>query len=272
MSHHRIPTFIGLGVAKTGSTSLKAYLNQHPEIFIPELREPSYFAFDDSKRFLKGVGTLEEYLAIFEGAGSQKHIGEISPAYFESSEACRHIKELIPDARIIVCVRQPVERSYSHYLMRLRSYAVSDDGFEDAVRDYAGRESVEEELGSWFYISSFYHDRIKQYYDAFGRSNVHVFKYDDYGNDPQKTLKGIFRFLDVDPEFNVDHSVKERIGRGAPRSRALKSVVGSTGLAKRFFKMIVPDATRERLRLLVYRLNHKPKEGLSPDVKKPGRQ
>ena len=120
------PNFFIVGAPKAGTTSLYAYLSMHPEVFMPStIKEPDYFSH---KAILAQnlyyntthVTNLEEYLDLFSLANGEKAIGEASVSYLYYQEAARNLYDFNPEARIIIILREPVERAFSHYLMDAR--------------------------------------------------------------------------------------------------------------------------------------------------------
>src|SRR5689334_21545764 len=108
----RAPDFFIVGHAKSGTTALYEMLRRHPEIYMPELKEPWFFATDMRPRFhprRAGVPpqTLEEYMALFAGAGEGQRIGEASSSYLWSRTAAAGIAAVRPEARIIAILREP---------------------------------------------------------------------------------------------------------------------------------------------------------------------
>ena len=140
------PNFFLVGAAKSGTTTLSKMLEAHPEVYLSPIKEPNYFSkdilpekfepvyrkntfFADKTYFsqkplkkvhLSFVREEKEYMALFEDAGNEKAIGECSTSYLYSSEAAEEIRKFQPDAKIIVILRNPVTRAFSHYLMGLR--------------------------------------------------------------------------------------------------------------------------------------------------------
>ncbi len=112
------PNFFIVGVAKAGTTSLAAWLRQHPEVFISKLKEPRYFSHDLADPGVHNVvRSREAYLALFARSGRYKARGEASTSYFTHwRHVPERIKEVVPEARIIILLRDPVERAYSSYL------------------------------------------------------------------------------------------------------------------------------------------------------------
>jgi hypothetical protein len=127
------PNFFIVGVAKAGTTSLAYWLKQHPQIFIPAIKEPRFFAHDLVEPFVRPVIQEEEYLKLFQGAGNYPARGEASTSYFTHwQQVPERIKSNVSDARIIILLRDPVERAHSAWMMNLR-HGRETLPFEDAV-------------------------------------------------------------------------------------------------------------------------------------------
>ena len=122
----KLPNFVVIGAAKAGTTALYWYLQEHPEVFMSPLKETNFFAYgvDPEGRLLYGdpelhrfpIKNLDAYADLFAGAGDEKAVGEASPIYLECPEAAGRIQQLLPEARIICGLRDPVDRAYSDYL------------------------------------------------------------------------------------------------------------------------------------------------------------
>src|SRR5207302_11433714 len=124
-SPRRIPDFFIVGHHKSGTTALYEMLRRHPQIYMPALKEPRYFASDlrelfEPVRTGRLPHTLEEYLALFDGATPGQITGEASPSYLRSTVAARKIAEVRPDARIIAILREPASFVRSLHLQLLQ--------------------------------------------------------------------------------------------------------------------------------------------------------
>lgn len=143
----KLPNFFIVGSAKSGTTSIYNYLKQHPDIFMSPIKETHYFSTDiDSSKFrpdyaanlninidswLDGdqkkeifhafVKDWDKYLKLFKNSGNQKAIGEVTNSYLYSKEAAKNIRSKFPEGKIIMILRNPVERAFSHFLMDLKS-------------------------------------------------------------------------------------------------------------------------------------------------------
>ena len=105
---HRLPDFLCIGAQKAGTTTLQALLLQHPQVYLPPQKELQYF----SLRFDAG---LAWYSQAFAGAAAGQRCGEITPYYLFHPQAPLRIRALLPQVRLIVLLRDPVERALSQY-------------------------------------------------------------------------------------------------------------------------------------------------------------
>ncbi len=182
MINEVIPNFLLVGATKAATTWLYQRLNEHPEIYVPSLKEVNYF----SRRYDRGK---EWYLSFFADVKAEKAIGELSPSYFTSPETPTRIKTLNPDMRLIFMLRHPIERVYSHYCMELRYNTVSED--------------IERELSldSIIVRESLYYQQIAKYIELFPRENLKFIIYDDIKTSPEKVLVDLYNFLEVDSNY-----------------------------------------------------------------------
>lgn len=219
-----LPTFIVIGVAKAGTTSLYRYLEQHPEIFMYPEKGTNYFAYEDARdwkwtdegeppllRHFR-VRTLEAYEASFAGASDELAVGEVSPQYFRSPTAAHRIHDCLPDVKLIVSLRNPAERAFSGYLMRMRR--------GEAVR--GPREDLTEDASH--VREGFYYQRMKRYFDVFPKEQIQVLLFDDFKTHPAEIMKEIVTFVGVDSEFVPDTSPRYNPAN-VPKNRLLNRLL-----------------------------------------------
>jgi hypothetical protein len=226
-----LPNFVVIGAAKAGTTALYWYLAEHPEVFMSPLKETNYFAYglDDDGRPLYGdpelhhfpVQSLSDYEELFAEAGDSVAIGEASPIYLECPQAAARIRNLIPAARIICGLRDPVDRAYSDYLMYLRSRGRRFD----PKRDLTTTSAWARPDSHWMLISR-YHEALSRYFDAFPRSHIHVYLLDDLRQNRRGVVRDMFSFLEVNPAFQSDLSTPHNVG-GVPSSMLLERIFTS---------------------------------------------
>src|SRR5690554_2276490 len=133
----RKPNFIVIGATKAGTSSLRHYLRQHPDIFIPDAyKEPGFFCYgakgDGMHRIVRDEA---RYYALFDGVADEAAWGEITPHYLTFPPAAANIHAAAPEARLSVSLRNPVDRAFSLYQMNLRNKRHNEGvSFVDAVR------------------------------------------------------------------------------------------------------------------------------------------
>lgn len=265
-----LPTFIIVGAAKAGTTALYWYLAEHPAVFMSQVKEANYFAYglDDQGRLLYGdpevhrfpIRSLAEYERLFANATDATAIGEASPIYLECPQAAGRIRALLPDARIICSLRQPVERAYSDYLMYLRRRGRRFDPARDlsASAEWARPDS------RWMEVSR-YHGQLARYFEAFPRERIHVLLIDDFKPSPVDAVQEVYRFLGIDPTFLPDFETPHAPG-GIPASTLLEGFFTS-GAVVASVKPWVPVRAANWIRRLRTRNMRKPPP-LSPELKR----
>jgi hypothetical protein len=239
-----LPNFFIAGAPKSGTTSLYHYLDQHPEIHMSRIKEPNYFASEirlenfsewlrpraekdgptlrayldgpmREKRFGGMVTEWSDYLRLFRKAEGQKAIGEASVCYLWSESAAANIRRTLPDARIILILRNPVEMVFSMYLHNRRSEA-SSLLFREAIQKGLEQRGGGFDIFHPFLDLGLYHQQVKRVLDTFPKDQVRIYWYDEYRSKPLRMIADIFRFLEVDARFRPDMS-KRYLEAGAPR-------------------------------------------------------
>jgi hypothetical protein len=183
----RLPTFLVIGAMKAGTTSLYHYLRDHPQVFMPKVKELDFFAVETSWR--RG---LEWYERQFAGAGAAVAIGEASTAYTKYPhypDVPERISQILPQCRMIYVVRNPIDRINSHYRHRV---AVG-----------AEREPMERALlDNRIYVDySRYSMQIDRYLAHFRRDQLSVVTSDELLSDRSATVRRVYEFLGVDSDF-----------------------------------------------------------------------
>ncbi|MGH7814721.1 MAG: sulfotransferase [Candidatus Binataceae bacterium] len=208
----RWPDFFIVGAQNSATTSLYWHLRQHPQVFMPALKEPHHFsqlAPPNQLRFLvTQVHSRSEYLKLFVPGRNTKTMGEASTSYLWEPGTAQRIHRENPNARIIAVLRDPVERAYSHYQMDRRE-GWQDRPFLEALQaDHAaprkgyGISRLYVELG-------LYYEQIKRYLDLFGPDRVKTISFDRFGD---KAAGGLARelalFLGIDPPAQANARIE----------------------------------------------------------------
>lgn len=179
-----------IGCQKTGSSWLFECFREHPDIFIPKLDAIHYFTINH----IFG----EQYLTKFyDAVGSEKIICDPTPSYIRSPDAASRIYQYNPNSKLIFTLRNPIERSFSHYWHHKRKGQINFN-FTDTL-EY--RSVGNYDLYEIWIKSSLYFQQIKPFLDIFPRDQIKINVFDDLLTDPRKYIKSIYAFLEVDPLF-----------------------------------------------------------------------
>ena len=253
----RMPNFLIIGAAKAGTTALYHYLKQHPQIFMPPVKEPNFFALEGQKPNFRGPGDdeainrfsitdIEAYQALFEGAENALAIGEASPLYLYSPDAPRRIRRYVSNAKLIVILRNPVERAYSHFLHFVRDGREPHTDFRRALIEEERRIREHWEWAWHYKAVGFYFIQLKRYYELFDLEQIRVYLYEDFKEKPMELLCDIFRFLGVDDDFKPDVSLRFNVS-GVPRNKVLHAFLSKPHPVKSLLKPLIPVKLRQRL-------------------------
>jgi Sulfotransferase family len=245
-----MPNFFIIGAPSCGTTSLHAYLRQHPQVFMSPAKEPHFFSFAE-KEFesvpLKSgtyqqavVRQWQEYQALFQGVRTETAIGEASASYIYSPGSARRIHQYNPQAKIIAILRDPTERAYSNYIRCVR------DGHEP-LADFAqalSQESIRIEHNwspKWFYkLKGFYHQQLNEYFHVFSREQMLLCLHEDLSQMPETLMQTIFEFLGVDPMFVPDMSTRKNQSV-VPKNTYLQSFLDTRNPLKSMLKRVIPQ-------------------------------
>jgi hypothetical protein len=267
----RRPNLFVVGAPKAGTTSLHDHLGQHPEIFMSPLKETMHFSeefrmenFEPSlrklnernadamrkyfaepvlaPRFAGIVESREDYLRLFEGARREKWVGEATPAYLWSRTAARKIAEFEPRAKIVMVLRNPVERQFSGYLQMWNSGGFTLS-FEQYIQACLQHKS-DGKIGMLYpgLESGFCADSLQRYWDVFPRDQVGAWLYEE--SRKPGFHASVFRFLGVDPEFQPD-TRQRHLQQRVPRVRALEPLMQT-------MRSWAPSFARRALKPVVY--------------------
>jgi hypothetical protein len=260
------PTFLVVGVAKAGTTALYHYLAEHPEVYMSPVKEPCYFVPGHGP-----VETWEDYLALFAGAGGAKAVGEATPRYFHDPAAADRIAEALPGVRIVVLLRQPIERALSHYLMLANNdAAIRPEPFAGFFRRVAADPARWKDggLAERGLAMGFYADSLARWMDTFGRDRVAVYLDEDLRQAPVQVMARLYAFIGVDPTFRPDVSKRYNVGQGLPRSGGVQRLVYRRSPLKRLAQFVLPDAVRDAARRALLRLNQGERPALTPEERR----
>ncbi|NGX84151.1 sulfotransferase [Aequorivita sp. KMM 9714] len=199
--------FIVVGVQKAGTTALDSYLRQHSEIGMGKIKELHFF--DNDKYFNKRKISYKEYHKFFDFAEDKKVFGEITPIYIWWKDSIKRIYDYNKNIKLIVILRNPVDRAFSHWNMEVsrnneeRDFytciSQSNSGLQNRITSYKER--------------GFYSEQIENLYKYFNSDQLLFIKYEEFLKKQESYLKIIFKFLNVSDSsfnynFNKSHSIK----------------------------------------------------------------
>jgi hypothetical protein len=200
--------FIGVGAPKTGTTWAAKCLAEHPEICFSTKKEINFFnktyQFYHKEKpwnFEKGIGW---YAQFFEGCPDTQITGEFSVNYFYDAETPQLMREMFPDAKVIIILRNPVDQVYSNYLHINSQYDLPP--FEQMVEEKNG-----------FVPYGYYSRYLQRFFDAYPRDQILVALYNDIQTQPKKFLEELYTFLGVDATF-VPPSAQTVINATGPKT------------------------------------------------------
>ncbi len=253
------PNFLIVGAVKSGTTSLFEYLRGHPEVFMPSIKEASFFAGE-------GGRSEADYLALFRQAGSARAVGEVSGSYLYPPSTASAIHDFLgPDARIVIILRNPIDMAYS-----LWGHMVRDGrerlAFFDALAAEESRladpdfHRTARAWAAWPFNYAYvdrarYARQVAAYFRTFERSQIEVLIFEEFFANVGPAFADLCRFLDVSPDYRPVFRIfnESRV----PRSERLRRLLTDPSLGKEAFKTVTTARFRSRLMTLLTTLNSK---------------
>ncbi len=220
------PNLFVIGAQRAGSTSMWRYLRAHPEIYMSEVKEPGFLCFDGGRPVFSHVGDptfydqivtdSQDYLKLFEAGSEARYRGESSSFYLYFEESRRTLAERYPDARLVVILRDPVDRAWSSYVYLRRLGGETLDDFGKALAAEPTRIEQNYEPLFHYAAASRYLDQLTALFEHFDRSQVHIMTLEHLQSDPAGAMAQLFRFLGIDPDADVGADIQHN---SAARSR-----------------------------------------------------
>lgn len=252
--HELIPDFLIIGAGKCGTTSLFMYLKQHPEIFIPGVKEPNFYGYENrtpkdfgeglasSTHYRESVTSFSAYIDLFKDALPGQLKGEMSNTYMYHEQAPERIKYYNPDMKLIAILRQPAGRLYSRFLHLARESRLPSDSFSDCMN----RSSI------WWKRNDlikegYYYKNLKPYFELFPRENIRIYLYEELNEQAPAVLRDIFQYLDVDPDFQPDLGTRFNQS-GIVKNKFLNRIYGQKGFLSTSLKTLFPRSIVESLK------------------------
>lgn len=191
--------FLGIGAPKSATTWLAACMADHPQIYMPAVKEVSFFSAEE-----KWTGEYSDYLKLFENAKDGQKSGEFSVTYLGKGEkAASRIYDFNKNLKLIAVLRDPVKRSFSHYKW------LKQIGRLDKNIDFFSALKIHPRIIS----DSIYGKNLNIFLKYFPKENFLLIDYEDIKKDPELVVNNVFAFLGVDSDY---------------KSKLTKAVVGKT--------------------------------------------
>jgi len=240
-----LPNLLIVGAAKCGTTSLHNYLKQHPDIFMSEHKEPHFLINSEigKDRIHKAVNDLEDYENLFKTDIIYKYKGESSVMYLAFPEfSINNIKKYLDsDVKIIIMLRNPIERAFAGYLHNLRYNPSENLSFEEAFEKSELRYHQEMNITPdtrYLHVGN-YHSQVESFMSVFN-DNVLVIMYEDYVKDIDLCLSNVFDFLAID-KISIDTSKRHMVGGWVFKSKFLRNLLIPQNNFKSLVKTILPN-------------------------------
>jgi hypothetical protein len=254
------PNFFVVGAAKAGTTAVYHWLRSHPEVFLPSVKEPSYFAYAGNSEIPRNgpfdpdyvrqmTVNCESYAALYDAAGTRL-TGDISPIYLFNEHAAERIAVARPNARIIILLRDPVERAFSQFMHHVRDSLEPCDTFQEALEQEERRFIDGWSPGHCYVGQGHYLSQIERYFAVFPKEQILFLEYQNLQYAPEHYWRQICEHLRIEPialvrneRVNSTRDLVEVLGR--PRLiRQLKH----PGPAQALLKRLIPPRLRAKLR------------------------
>ena len=251
---NKLPNFLIVGAAKSGTSSLHNYLNQHHQVFMPsynkegmKVKEPRFLIKDlVQHRLHNGIWTFEEYQSLFDDVKDEKAIGESTVLYlYYYKHAINNIKHYLgEDVKIIIMLRNPADRAYSAFQHVSRVFK-ENNSFERSLEIETGRLEREENLTPMVMYKEMgmYYEMVKAYMESF--KNVHIIFYEDFRDKIESEMNKTYNFLGISNNIEIDFITKHNVGGKRWKDEKMKHVFMKDNPMKSILKSALPKKFRK---------------------------
>ena len=202
MEKEKWPDFFIVGAPRSGTTSLYENLKSIPEIFLSSVKEPNFFSISTDKKFFAGaIRDKKNYLDLFQNARENQLVGESSPSYLRDPKSAQLIYDVSPHSKIIIILRNPIERAFSHYLLFFNLGTIKNS-FSDLINQI---NNLEDEYSKRIFEAGLYSNQVKKYLNIFGKNQVKILIFEEAFVDFEQTLNDLLRFLGVQRKVTIEN-------------------------------------------------------------------
>ena len=297
-----LPNLFLVGAAKAGTTSIHALLDAHPSVFMSPVKETNFFSRDDlrpelysdlykksidfntedfrsrqtSSLHIADIRSLEEYERLFSDVYLETVVGECSNSYLFCPAAAENIAAYNPNAKILIILRNPVERAWSHYLMNIKlGYNVLPNFTDEIRRDIAATPAGWGITSNYFGLG-LYAAQVARFYNYFSANQIKVILFEDLIDPAEHILDDLWAFLEIAPVELSTQNFRKNVA-GVPRFPRLNRIIRNSTIIRRVHQ-IAPANLKHLGELLVLSRRSMPKlstqdrlallEMYKPDIKK----
>jgi len=262
------PNFFIVGAPKAGTTSIFNYLKNHPEVFLPLVKEPNFFSHKEllsERLYYKEsiiISDIASYEKLFINAKRHKAVGEASVSYLFYESVPQRIKQYSPNAKVIILLRNPIDRAYSHYLMDYRSGYIDED-FDKVVENVNWRTMHPLRYRQVIDLG-FYSEQVERYLRIFSKRNVKIVLFDDLVEKSNSVMSQLADFLEIDKHRygNINHVHNPFM---LPRTKWIDIVYRKPAL-RVFIKTLIPKKYKNNIKNII--LSKADKNGIDLNVRK----
>ena len=244
-----------VGTPKAGTTSLHHYLNEFPDILMSIRKEPDFFSdreiqeqglYYSSSR----INSLTKYNSLFSDWIDESIIGEASVSYLFYPNVPERIKLYNDNSKIIIMLRNPIERAFSHYLMDYR-LGLTSNSFEE---EFDKKETLN--FQQYFLLGNYFH-QVKRYLNIFGKENVHIIWYSDFKENTANELNKVISFLGLNTDFKLDFN-KIHNSFSMPKNNFIRKIYSIVWLRKTL-SFLLPENLLIYIKTVLFNKVNKPK-------------
>ncbi len=258
MGSKSLPNFLIVGAAKAGTTTLYNYLQKNPNIFVPEHKEP-YFLTGQSLAEINTNGgyyhrgmidNFELYCDLYKNAYLKMMIGDFSTGYlYFYQSSIYNIKKYLGSPKIIIIIRNPVDRAYSNYLHHVKD-GNETESFEDAISLIEERKKKNWWWGYSLLDAGLYYNQVKAYLENF--TDVKIFLFEDLKNNSQFVVDDLCSFLNVS-SFDIENKIYNKSGVPKKNTKTFlyRRLVGSNNFLVKSFLSLIPLSFKNKLREII---------------------
>lgn len=249
MSKNIFPDFFIVGAPRCGTTSLNEYLNNIPQIYMCK-KECGFFSEYSNGR----VESYDEYRNLFSTAKQNQLIGESTAIYLRDPDTPEKIHNANPDAKIVIMLRDPIERAFSHYLMYIKN-GYETKPFSKKFKIYLENKK-KDDFYDYIMMPSFYFDSVSQYIKIFGKEKIKIIIYEEFA---QNTSDSVYQVLDF---LNIKSKPPTNIGKkyndfSHPLGKSQNFLL-SNKISKNLGRKLLPKSTRISIKNILSDKSEKP--------------